>query len=262
MTTAKYTAAIIDDEEKLRAVLAYKVKELFPEIQIVGEAANAIQGIELIEATRPQIIFLDIRMPRVSGFEMLEQLDTIDTEVIFVTGYNEFALQALKISAVDYLLKPVADEELTDAVSKAKERIDGKRKISDYELLQHNVVFHRDQRSKITLPGQSAYDLVEISEIIRCEGEQRYTRVFLRDGSKLLSSYNIGKFKDLLEGFEFFSSHKSHLVNMHHIKRYMKEGIMVMSDDSKVPVSRRKRDDFKTSVLHLKEKGIQIDFVL
>jgi len=246
---SSYTAVIIDDEEKQRAMLLKKISQLEPQIEVVGQAGDAESGAELIRESSPQIIFLDIRMPKGSGFDMLERLGGVSQEVIFITGFDLFALQALKISAVDYLLKPVPDEELSEAIQKAIERIRNKEKVQNFELLEHNIKYQSDQRSKIALPGVNSVDLVEIAQIIRCEGEQRYTRLYLVNGASLLSSYNIGVFVELLDGYKFIPTHKSHLVNLHHIKSYLKEGIVVLSDDTEVPVSRRRKEEVKNSIL-------------
>ena len=249
MTNKRYTAVIIDDETKQRAVLRKKLEDKHPGIAVLAEADNADTGIVAIEDFNPQIVFLDIRMPRGSGFEMLNRLDKVEQEVIFITGYDQFALQALKLSAVDYLLKPLEDKELEIAIEKAVARIDGKMKISDYDLVVHNMRHQKDQRSKISLPGVDSSELIEVSEIIRFEGEQKYTRVYLQNASSILSSYNIGVFKEMLEEYSFAQCHKSHIVNLHHVKSYKNEGLVVMSNGDEVPVSRRRRDDFKSLVL-------------
>jgi two-component system LytT family response regulator len=247
----QFTALVIDDEEKLRKVLKIKLAKHCPAISILGEAADAEQAYDEIVSHRPEIIFLDIAMPKASGFELLKRFDPVDFEVIFVTGYSEYALQALKIAAVDYLLKPVINEELIQAVEKAKERILSKIQLANIELLKHNTSYHLDQRSKLSIPSMQSYEQVQISDIIRCEGEQRYTRVYIRGDIELLSSYSIGRFRELLSGYAFLECHKSHLVNSVHIARYNKDGQIIMKDETEVPVSRRKRDEIKHQIVKL-----------
>ncbi len=244
-----YRALIIDDEPKIRKVLQIKLEQYCSEIVVQDTAANIVEGFEKINTLKPNLIFLDISMPGGTGFDLLDKFETIDFEVIFVTGFNDYVLDALKVSAVDYLLKPVITEDLIAAVAKAKERIEDREKVEKYSLLKHNLDHLGDQETKLAIPGANAYDFVKISDIIRCEGWQKYTKIYLTDGSCIVSSYNIGMFKNMLEGYAFFSTHKSHLINTKLIIRYLKEGTVVMSDDSNVPVSRRKRDEFTDQVL-------------
>ncbi|RME95446.1 MAG: DNA-binding response regulator [Bacteroidetes bacterium] len=188
-------------------------------------------------------------MPNGSGFDLLDRLPRITFEIIFMTGFNDYVLDALKVSAVDYLLKPVATNALIEAVARSKQRITEREKIELYHVLRHNIRHLGEQDTKISIPGTQAYEFITTGDIIRCEGWQKYTRIFLQNGSCLVSSYNIGVFRDMLGSYSFFSTHKSHLINTKKIKRYLREGIVVMSDDSKVPVARRKRDDFLLEVL-------------
>lgn len=244
-----YSALIIDDEPKIRKVLEIKLHQYCPEITILGMVADAEAAFEQINRLKPQLIFLDISMPGASGFDLLKRFASITFEIIFVTGFNDYVLDALKVSAVDYLLKPVTTEELIQAVQKAKDRIDNRQKIEHYDMLQHNLSHLGEQDTKIAIPGISSYDFVKINHIIRCEGWQKYTRIHLKDGNCIVSSYNIGVFKDMLESYGFFSTHKSHLINTTMIVRYIKEGKVVMSDDSTVPVARRKKEEFSERVL-------------
>jgi len=242
-------AVIVDDEPKLRKVLQIKLEQYCSDIQVVGNAANITEGYEQIVATNPQIVFLDISMPGGSGFDLLGKFDKITFEVIFVTGFNDYVLDALKVSAVDYLLKPVITEDLVKAVQKAKDRIANREKIEMYHILKHNLNHLGEQDTKVAIPGTNAYDFVQIKDVVRCEGWQKYTRIYLKDGSCIVSSYNIGVFKDMLENYGFYSTHKSHLINRKLITRYLKEGTVVMVDGSEVPVARRKKEEFVEQVL-------------
>ena len=244
-----YEAIIIDDEPKLREVLDIKLKQHCPEVAVLDKVSNVEDAYEKINLFQPKIIFLDIAMPGASGFDLIQKFETINFEIIFVTGYNEYALEALKLSAVDYLLKPVKTQDLIDAVEKAKERIDKKQKADRYDNLKHNLNNTGDQNTKIAIPGTNAYQFVLISEIIRCEGWQKYTKIFLSNGETIVSSYNIGVFKDMLINFGFYSCHKSHLINKSCIKQYLKEGIIIMSDESQIPVARRRKEDFMEKVV-------------
>lgn len=242
-------ALIIDDEQKLREVLQIKIVQHCPDVSVIGQASNVEEGYRMIRELKPDLIFLDIAMPGESGFDLISRFDAIDFEVIFVTGFNEYALDALKVSAVDYLLKPVKTESLQLAIQKAQERIDQRSKIAKYDILKHNLNNIGDQKTKIAIPGTDAYEFVRISDIIRCEGWQKYTKIFLENGSVIVSSYNLGVFRDMLESYDFFSTHKSHLVNKTHITRYLKDGTIIMSDGSTAPVARRRKEDFMDQVI-------------
>lgn len=248
-TPGTYTALIIDDEPKLREVLQIKLTQYCPQIRVLDMAQNVAEAFTKIKQLEPQLIFLDIAMPGESGFDLLDRFQDINFEIIFVTGYNEYALDALKVSAVDYVLKPIKTEDLQAAVNKAQDRIDSRSKIEKYEVLRHNLHHLGDQNSKITIPGTNAYEFITVGEIVRCEGWQKYTKIYLKTGDVIVSSYNIGMFREMLEGYDFFSTHKSHLINKKLIKRYLKDGTVVMIDDAHVPVSRRKKDEFMTKVV-------------
>lgn len=244
-----YQALIIDDEPKLREVLNIKLNQFCPEINVLDQASNAEEAFEKITMLQPQLIFLDISMPLESGFDLIDKFDVINFEIIFVTGFNEYALDALKVSAVDYILKPVQTASLIQAVQKAKARIDERSMIAKYEVLKHNLNHLGDQNTKIAIPGSNAYEFVKIENIIRCEGWQKYTKIHLATGDVIVSSYNIGVFRDMLESYDFYSTHKSHLINKNHITRYMKDGTVIMTDGSNAPVARRKKEEFMEKVV-------------
>ena len=242
-------ALIIDDEPKLQKVLNVKLQKYCPSVEVVGMAGNIQKGYELARDLSPDLVFLDISMPGGSGFDFLEQFEGIKFEIIFVTGFDNYVLNALKVSAVDYLLKPVSTEELIAAVHKAEHRIKDREKLQKYNVLQHNLNHIGEQETKIAIPGANTYDFVKIGKIVRCEGWQKYTKIHLTDGSCIVSSYNIGVFKEMLSNYGFFSTHKSHLININLMTRYLKEGTVIMEDGAEVPIARRKRDDFVEKVL-------------
>lgn len=235
---------IIDDEPKLRQVLEIKLKKHCPEIEIVDMASNAEEAYEKINKHAPNIIFLDIQMPGESGFDLLNRFESFDFEIIFVTGYNNYALKALKVSAVDYILKPIETEDLKRATRKAKTRILERKKIERYDILKHNLENIETQSAKIVIPSSNLYQYVKVNDILHCEGWQKYTRIHLSSGEVILSSYNIGVFKDMLNDYSFYSPHKSHLINLNKIVRYRKDGFIVLDNNSEVPVSRRRKEDF------------------
>lgn len=247
-----YRTLIIDDEHKLREVIKIKLAEFCPSILVVGEAADTDEAYEKITTQNPQLLLLDISMPGASGFDLLEKFDKITFEIIFITGYNEYALDALKVSAVDYLLKPVKTEELVTAIQKATKRIDVRDNLSKYEILKKNLKNVGNQDTTIAVPGADSYDFIKISDIIRCEGWNKYTKIHLMNKKIIISSNNIGVFRDILNSYDFHTTHKSHLINVQQIKRYNKEGIIIMKDDSEVPLARRRREEFLEEVMKAK----------
>jgi two-component system LytT family response regulator len=240
----KTKAIIIDDEAKVRKVLELKLEKYCPEVEVVGDASDIDSGYEKIIQMQPALVFLDISMPNGSGFDLLDRFQDITFEIIFVTGFNDYILDALRVSAVDYLLKPVQTEDLQNAVQKALQKIADRKKIADYDVLKHNIDHLGKQSSKIVIPGAKEYSFVSVSDVLHCEGWQKYTRIHLSDGTCLVSSYNIGVFRELLESYDFMSVHKSHLINMQQINSYHKSGTLVLSNGAEVPVARRKREDF------------------
>lgn len=244
-------AIIVDDETKLREVTLHKVRKLCPQVEIVGEASNVPDAFKLINALLPNIVYLDIAMPGENGFDLLDRFDRINFEIIFVTGFNDYAIDALRVSAVDYVLKPVLDEDILRATERAITRIEQRNTIERYDVLKHNIDHLGKQSTRIAIPGAQAYEFVAVEDIIRCEGWEKYTRIHLVGGQVLVASTNIGHFRELLEPYGFYACHKSHLINRSCIKRYLREGSAVMNDDAHVPVARRRRDEFMREVLGL-----------
>jgi len=244
-----YTAVIIDDEPKLQKVLESKLNAHCPHIKIVGLAKSARTAYQTIIKEKPDLIFLDISMPEESGFDLLEYFDSFSFEIIFVTGYSEYAIDALRLSAVDYILKPIRNKLLVEAVDKAIIKIEERKDIERYKILKNNLDVSDIAKSKIAIPGIKKYSFIEVAQIIRCEGWKNYTKIHLQSGETLISSYTLGVVKDLLVNFNFYSIHKSHFINVNEIVSYVKEGILVLSDGSQLPVSRRNRKDFVDNVI-------------
>lgn len=244
-----YKTLIIDDEPKLREVIKIKLSEYCPSVLVVGEAADVEEAHEKIKSLQPQLLLLDISMPGASGFDLLDKVDKINFEIIFITGFNEYALDALKVSAVDYLLKPVKTEELVIAINKATKRIDVKENLAKYEFLKKNLKSLGNQDTTIAVPGADSYDFIKISDILRCEGWNKYTKIHLVNGKTIVSSNNIGVFREILKSYDFHTTHKSHLINVKHIMRYNKDGYIIMKDSSEVPLARRRREEFLEEVM-------------
>ncbi len=237
-------AVLVDDEFKALEVLRQKLTTYCPQVEIIGTANSSQEAYELITASHPQLVFMDVAMPHETGFDLLRRLPRLDFELIFVTGFDSYALDAIKFCAIGYILKPIDNDELINSVKNAERRINERVNQERNQQFLQNLLNPSNPQNRIGIPTESGLEFVTASEIVRCEGHQKYTKVITRDKKNILSSYNIGEFRKLLERFGFYATHKSHLINLQHIKRYDKEGTVTMSDNSFVPVSRRKKQDF------------------
>jgi len=237
------TAIIIDDEPKGRLALRQKLKEYCPDIQLEGEAENGEEGLKLIEECRPDIVFLDIEMPRLNGFEMLLQLQRKDFHLIFTTAYDHYAIKAIRFAAFDYLLKPVDIEELKTAVEKilheGQENNNGRR----LETLAHNLQTALNKIAISTLEGLLFFDL---NDIIHIEAQSNYTVFSFINRPRLTVSRTLKEFEELLPPEQFFRPHHSHIINLQYIKKYMKGdgGQIELQNGELVDVSRKKKEEF------------------
>ncbi len=233
-------SVIIDDEPGAREALKNLISEHCPEIEIIGEAGSIADGRALLAKTQVELVFLDVQMPDGTGFDLLVGLEKISFQVIFASAYDHFAITAFKFSAVDYLLKPIIIEDLKAAVKKI--RLSDKSSIDRIKTLIDN----QGAIKKIALPSMEEVNFVKVEDIIRCESDNNYTRFFLTGNQQILVSKTLKEYEDLLEPLGFFRSHKSSLINLRYIKKYIKGegGTIVMEDGSIVELSRRRKDDF------------------
>ncbi len=241
----KIKAIIIDDESNGRDILQALLEKFCPNIEVLATADSAKNGIEQIARHKPELIFLDINMPGMSGFEMLQQIENIDFEVIFVTAHDNFALKAFKISAIDYILKPIDVDDLRIAVKKAEEKLSYKDKPKErFSEFFNNIKNIQNPFHKIGIATRDGLIFVKISDIVRLESDVNYTWFYLMNGEKILASKTLKEFEELLEEYNFYRVHKSHFINLAHLKRYIKGdgGIVIMQNDTEVEVSRRSKD--------------------
>lgn len=231
---------IIDDEPKARETIINILKYASIDLKISGEADSIVSGFEIINHKKPDLVLLDINLPDGNGFDLLNRFEKINYGVIFITAYEEYAIKAIKFSALDYILKPFKAAELIQAVEKANEKILGEKSTIQYKTLLSNL----DKIRKIVLRTAESLHVVNVKDIIRLEADCNYTRFFLANGEKLLVSKTMKDFDEMLEEAGFFRTHQSHLVNLNHILRYEKAdgGYLVMDDHSTVPISSRKKD--------------------
>lgn len=244
-------AIIIDDEKKCISLLQKTIEKQFNDINIVATAANADEGITLIRQHEPDLIFLDIEMPNKNGFDLLMAFDDINFDVIFTTAYNQYAIKAIKFSALDYILKPIDPDDLKTAINRFKQKQKTSQK-NQINLLFDNLKNLKNTFSKISVSTNEGVIFLNITDIIYCEATGSYTQFYLRNNEKLLSSRTLKDFDELLAEHNFFRIHHSFLININEIKRYIKGdgGSVIMSNGDEVPVSRRKKEEFMRK-LHL-----------
>ncbi|MFN8353562.1 MAG: LytTR family DNA-binding domain-containing protein [Spirosomataceae bacterium] len=235
---------IIDDELKGQNLLNELVKRYCPDVQVLGMASSAKEGIALIRQFQPDFIFLDINMPEINGFQMLEMMGDVSFEIVFVTAYNEFAVKAYKYSAFDYLLKPVDPEELRATIERLKVKKRSTNLQERFSLLMRTLEEPKKQPSKITISASDGISLLNIQDIVYLEADGPYTTFFLQNNEKLVSSHNLKEYEEMLENQGFFRCHHSYLVNLNHIRKYVKsDGYLLMDNGRQVEVSKRKKEE-------------------
>ncbi|MCC6370978.1 MAG: response regulator transcription factor [Bacteroidia bacterium] len=241
----KVKAIIIDDEERARSALQKLLQDYCENIEVISLCANVPEGVLAVNKLRPQLVFLDIEMPEYNGFELLSFFRDVDFEIIFVTAYNEYALRAFEVSAVDYLLKPVDIDKLKHAVEKASKKIGSFDMKNRLEVLKES--FLSEQFNKIALPVADGLLFVETSEIVYLEADGAYTEVWLKNGSKILVSKKLKFFEEVLDKRpNFFRSHRSYIVNINFIKKYNKADNALTLDNGKtIIISRERKNEFE-----------------
>lgn len=245
------TTIIIEDEANARALLKRYV-EKYCDLKVIGDAENVAEGMALILELKPDLVFLDISLPGQNGFELIRQLEPVNFEVIFVTAFDQYAIQAIKMSAVDYLLKPVDIAELRIAAQKAVARIDNRNANRNLEILLGNLNQNTTSR-KIAIPDGHGFVYEEISNIIRLKADGRYTEIYT-SGKKYVVTRNLGEFDKMLSQYSFLRVHHSHLINPTYISSYDKSdgGFLIMKDNSEVEVSRRNKEELLSFLKSMK----------
>ena len=241
-------AIIVDDEPKALAILKNKIDRFCSNVIVVGESQKPKEAITLIEKIKPDLVFLDIAMPEMSGFDVLLEIQNPTFEIIFVTAFDQYAVDAINYCAIGYLLKPVDNEALIATVIKAEQNILDKTALEKNKQLIENLGVQAFQKKKIVIPTHEGLEFVEIKSIIFCEGTEGYTRIHRKEEKTILSSYSIGYFVKLLNDQEFYLIHKSYLININYIEKYLNEGYVILFNNAKLPVSRNKRTAFLSSL--------------
>ncbi len=244
---------IIEDEKKSRDVLKSLLERYCSNVEILAEAEGVRDGVEKINKYKPDVIFLDIQMPDGSGFRLLEKLKNIDFDIIFTTAFDQYAIRAIKYSALDYLLKPISPDDLIVAIEKVRQRKLGKQINQNIKVLLENINKPEEEPPKIVLSTSDKIHVVDIDNIVRCESDNYYTRFFFKQGDPILISKTLKENEELLKEHNFIRPHKSHLINIKYIKAFLRvdNGYIQMIDDSRIPVSRRKRETIIDIINHL-----------
>jgi two-component system LytT family response regulator len=230
---------IIEDEKNAQEVLENLLKLIDPKIKILGITDNTINGVKLINEHNPDIIFLDIHLKDKTGFDLLENLEDFNGRIIFITAHDNYALKAFKYSAFDYILKPINPIELKETLNRVKKEINKEYKYKQMlSVIKHNEA--NEENPKIVLKTQNNQYILIIKDIIRCESEGAYTK-FITKNKKYLTSKNLKYYSSILEDYKFIRTHQTHLVNSEHIKEISSNGYLIMLDETKIPISTRKK---------------------
>lgn len=240
-------AVIVEDEKNSQDLLKELVEQYCESISVVAIAGNVTQALKALKTHQPDLIFLDIELPDGDGFQVLENSENLNFDVIFTTAYNQYAMRAFKFSATDYLLKPVDIEELQEATKRVVEKQKDKKDSSDkITALLQNIRNLNTPFKKIVLPTSNGFTVVDPSEIIRCESDRNYTFIFLTDGRKILVSRTIKEYDEMLRDYNFFRIHQSHLINLSFLKNYTRGrgGYVELKDGTILDVSARKKSEF------------------
>ena len=240
-------AVIIDDERDSIDTLKWKLENYCPDVSLVASFEKPEEGVSYLKNSPPDLLFLDIEMPMLTGFDVLEELGRdIPFDIIFITAYDNFGIQAVKFSALDYLLKPVQNKELKDAIDKHLKKTKTKIPSEQIEVLLNNVQAERKgKKGKIALASKESIEFVDPNDIVGCEANSNYTTIYLVDGRKRVISKTLKDFEDMLTPFDFFRPHNSYLINLARVKEFIRGdgGYIIMENKMKVPVSKNKREE-------------------
>ena len=244
-----FKVIVIDDDEFIRTSMKDTLENFFPELLLLASCSNATEGLTAITQHKPDIVFLDIEMPGVSGFDMLQQIENITFETIFITAHGHYAIKAIRYSALDFLLKPVDTTELKNAIERFKEK---RKKIIEQKPVIENFVHNLHVKNpldfKLAIATTEGTHFIPAQDILRLEADGSYTKFFLIKGKKMMASRTMKDFADLLDESQFIRVHKSHVINKRYVKSMRSNHLLVMEDDAIVEVSRRRWDEVKERI--------------
>ena len=244
---------LIDNEPSIHEVLRNMVSMYCPNVQIIGEAFGVDEGLALLSEIQPDCVFLDVEMDDGTGMDLLKQVADRDFEVVFITAYDHYALDAFRFSALDFLLKPIDPDELIRAVEKVEKNVSKFRLNERISILENNLQSISSDSQKIVLKDTESIHILKISQILYCQAEGSYTHFYIEDGRNILVSRNLKEYEKLLKAHRFFRSHHSFLVNINQIIRFDRSegGMLVMTNQALLPVSNRRKDQLMEILNHL-----------
>ena len=237
---------IIEDEQKSVYVLTDLIKRLAGDLEIPGTASHVQEAIKLLENTKPDLVFMDVRLADGTGFDVLGKLSFRNFALIFVTAYDSYGLEAIRFSAIDYLLKPIGIPHFEEAVERARKMLSLTIRQNTIETLLHNLVQQGTQEKRINIATINGYEFVELSDIVWCQSEGSYTTFYLADKSKIISSRNIGFYEEMLNNHNFCRIHHGTMIHMRFVKSYRKGkgGYVIMSDGIELEIAQRRKAAF------------------
>lgn len=238
-------AILVDDELSSLQNLQQKLKEFCPDVEVMATTQKPEEAILLIQQFKPDVVFLDIEMPRMNGFRMLDELGDHEFEIIFTTAYNHYAVDAIRISAFDYLVKPIAIKDLQQAIERLTKHRQPRTK-DKLEILRSSLSPVKSQEEKIAIPTGEGLEFIQIKNILHIESSSNYSRIHFLDGKSVLVTKLLKDFEDMLLPYNFYRVHNSHLINLSYIKKYIRGegGQVIMQNGDVIDVARRKKDEF------------------
>lgn len=241
----KIRAILIDDELNSLQNLQQKLEGFCPDVQIVAVSQKPEEGIVLMKQHQPDVVFLDIEMPKMSGFRMLEELGEYDFDIVFTTAYNHYSIDAIRISAFDYLVKPIGIEDLQNAVERLRKSLNKHTK-EKLDILRQSLNDKKNQDDKIAISTAEGIEFIPIKNIIHIESRSNYSKIYLTDNKSLIVTKILKDFEEMLTPYNFYRVHNSHVINLNYIQKYIRSqgGQVQLQDGSLIDISRRKKDEF------------------
>ena len=250
-------ALLIDDERRAIDSLQLMIEKFIPEVDQIIACTDARKCAEIIHKMKPDLVFLDVRMPHLSGFDLLNLMPNKRFKVIFTTAHDEYAIQAIRFSALDYLLKPIDVDELISAVKRfVDSKDDGKQQVELFNNMTHNMQTQTTNQLRLALPTSEGIQFLMPHEIIRCEASGNYTIFHINGAKQQIISKTLGEYDELLNPYRFVRTHKSHLVNLDFISYVDHNGYVVLQDSTKVEISRRRKGEVMTALRQLSINNI------
>jgi len=237
------TAILIDDEKHCNQTLEIEIGKHCPDVKILGSYTSGKEGLAAINSLKPNLVFLDIEMPWMNGFEVLQKVAHLNFDVIFITAYDTYAIKAFRFSAIDYLLKPIQHQLLVNAIEKVKKKNNHNLPYEQLDTLLHNMK-NNAENNRVVFSTSEGLEIVEIKDIVRCQSDNNYTYIYLSSGEHIFLSKTLKEVEQMIQSSTFIRVHQSHLVNINFIKRFVKGdgGYLLLKDDKQVSVSKSRRE--------------------